>query len=90
MRKSKSPKNNKSEGMSECNDTDGGKDINKNTSIEPTVAITRARRIGTDTLLSSQSSMQKIMRVKILSKALFTSENLQRTEKYLKESRVHF
>jgi hypothetical protein len=62
--------------MSKYDNTNGNKDIDRDISIEPIVAITRARRIGTNTLPSSQPDMQRIMRVEIPLKALFTSENL--------------
>jgi hypothetical protein len=76
--------------MSKYDNTDGNKDINKNILIEPTVAITRARRIGINILPSSQPGMQKIIRIKIPFKILLTSENLQRTEEHLKKSRIRF
>jgi hypothetical protein len=90
MRKSKLPKNDELEGMSEYDNTDGNKDIDKDISVEPTVVITRARRTDINTLPSSQSGMQKIMRVEIPPKALLTSENLQRTERYLEKGRIRF
>jgi hypothetical protein len=76
MRKSKSPKNNELEEMSEYDNTNGNRDINRDILVEPIVAITRARRTGINILSSSQPGMQKIIRIKVPLRALFTSENL--------------
>jgi hypothetical protein len=76
MRKSKPLKNDELERMSKYDDTDGNRDIDKDTLIEFIIAITRARRTGINILLSSQPGMQKIMGIEISFKALFTSENL--------------
>jgi hypothetical protein len=57
MRKSKPLKDNELEGMSEYDNTDGDKDINKDILVEPIVAITRACRIDINTLSSSQPGM---------------------------------
>jgi hypothetical protein len=90
MRKFKPPKNDELEEMSEYDNTDGSKNINKNILIEPIIAITRARRTGINTLFSSQPNMQRIIGIKISPKTLLTSENLQRTEEYLKKSHIRF
>jgi hypothetical protein len=76
MRKSKPPKNNELKEISEYDNTDGNKNINKDILVEPIIAITRARRTDINTLPSSQSNMQKIIGIEIPPKALLTSENL--------------
>jgi hypothetical protein len=53
MRKSKPFKDNELEGMSEYDNTDESKDIDRDISVEPTVAITHARYTGINTLSSS-------------------------------------
>lgn len=76
MRKSKSPKDDELEGMSEYDNTDGNRDTDRDILVEFIVAIIRARRTGINILSSSQPGMQKIMGVKIPFKILFTFENL--------------
>jgi hypothetical protein len=53
MRKSKPLKNDELERISKYDNMGEDKDINKNILIEPTVAITRTRYIGINTLPSS-------------------------------------
>jgi hypothetical protein len=90
MRKSKPFKNDELEGMSEYDNINGNRDTDKDTLIEFIIAITHARRIGINILFSSQPGMQRIIGIEIPFKALFTSENLQRTEGYLEKGRVRF